>query len=493
MYTLGYDIGTSAIKAALVDTETGATLAQVRAPEGETPVSSPHPAWAEQEPESWWKYLIEATQQLFQQHPEAAEKIGGIGIAYQMHGLVLVDAQGKVLRPSIIWSDSRATDIGRDLAEKLGEAYVFSHLLNAPGNFTASKLSWVAQHEPEVFEKARYMMLPGDYIAYRLSGEATTTASGLSEGTLWDFPAHAPAYTLMETAGLSRDLLPPLVPNIGKGGSLSEEAANLLGLKAGIPLTYRAGDQPNNAVALGGMNPGEVVGTAGTSGVVYALTDQLVGDTAQRVNSFAHVNHEQDAPRIGVLLCINATGSLYAWLRRTLNQEQVAYNELEAIAQSVPLGAEGLRVIPFGNGAERMLHQQPSAAHLLNMQFHTHTAAHIYRAGLEAIACSFAYGVKAMKDMGVNLSSLKVGNDNLFQSDIFAQTVATLVETAIEVLDTSGAVGAARGAAAGILGTEIFSFFESRTPCVKRIEPALDAEPYQQLYKDWESTLKRFL
>ncbi|MEL6132185.1 MAG: FGGY-family carbohydrate kinase, partial [Bacteroidota bacterium] len=263
-------------------------------------------------------------------------------------------------------------------------------------------------------------------------------------------------------------------------------------LQHGTPITYRAGDQPNNAVALGGMKAREVVGTAGTSGVVYALTDQLIGDQTQRVNSFAHVNHTQEDPRIGVLLCINAAGSLYAWLRRTLQDQAVPYHQLERLAQTVPLGAEGLRIIPFGNGAERMLHQQPSAAHILNVQFHTHTPAHIYRAGLEAIACAFAYGIGAMKDMGIKMGSLKVGNDNLFQSDIFARIVATLTQTSIEVLDTSGAVGAARGAAAGLMGSDIFSFFQSQTPILKHISPDPASAPYHHVYQDWQLNLNRF-
>jgi xylulokinase len=470
MYLIGYDIGSSSIKAALVEAATGLVKGIVQYPEQEMPIAAPSPEQAEQHPELWWECVIAATRKLLVATGVASSDIGGIGIAYQMHGLVLVDRGGKVLRPSIIWCDSRAVGIGQAANDALGGQFCLEHYLNAPGNFTASKMRWVIEQEPQIAEKVHKMMLPGDYIAYRMTNEICTTITGLSEGILWDFQEQTPACHLMDHYGIPSEVLPEIRPAFSQQGRLTEEAADLLGLAIGTPVCYRAGDQPNNALCLNVLRPGEVAATGGTSGVVYAVAEKPCFDPQSRVNSFAHVNYTKENPLTGVLLCINGSGIQYNWMRRTIGQGQVGYDDMEKSAAAVPVGAEGLTILPFGNGAERMLCNRNPGAQISGLQFNRHTPGHFYRAALEGIAFSFVYGIDIMRAMGVEIRQLRVGGDNLFRSAVFSNTIATLTGAGIEVVNTTGAVGAARaaGVAAG---------------CYASVEEALQHLPVQHRYE----------
>ncbi|MFN0174542.1 MAG: xylulokinase [Saprospiraceae bacterium] len=457
MYLLGYDIGSSSVKIALVNAADGSVVGTAQHPETEMPISSPQPDWAEQNPEDWWDAACAATRKLMAKTLVPADQIAAIGIAYQMHGLVIVDKEGQVLRPAIIWCDSRAVDIGNQAFAALGESYCLGNYLNSPGNFTASKLCWVHENEPEIFALIDKIMLPGDYIAYRMTGEIYTTVTGLSEGVFWDFKSNALAEQILEHYQIPAKLIPDIVPAFGKQGKLSPKAASAFGLAVGTPIGYRAGDQPNNALSLNVLRPGEVAATGGTSGVVYAVSELPVYDPQQRVNSFAHVNYSLENPLTGVLLCINGAGSLYRWVREnfslgltTLSRLTNTYPEMEQLAASVPIGSEGLSILPFGNGAERMLGNQNPGAKVLGLQFNRHEQRHIYRAALEGIAFAFVYGMEAMRDMGIPIHTMRVGNDNLFQSAIFSETIATLMGVEIEVLDTTGAVGAAKAAGVSV-------------------------------------------
>jgi len=451
--TIGYDLGSSFIKGSILDLESGRTLASASQPGQEMAIHSPHPGWAEQDPEGWWTHLVDLTRQLLTQAEVDPSRIGAIGISYQMHGLVCVDQNKRVLRPAIIWCDSRAVAIGQAAFEQLGHAFCLGHLLNSPGNFTASKLCWVQRHEPELFRKIHKVMLPGDFIAMKLTGEITTTVSGLSEGTFWDFQEQRVSGDLMRCYGLDPALLPVVVPSFGPQGALSREAAETLGLTTGTLVTYRAGDQPNNAFSLGVLEPGEVAATAGTSGVVYGIADSVTSDPLSRVNLFAHVNHQPDRPRLGVLLCVSGTGILYAWLRRNLAGE-MDYETMNACAAAAG-GSNGLRCYPFGNGAERMLGNRSIGGCLEGLDFHRHGTGHILRAGLEGIAFAFHYGMDVMRGMGLSLGTIRAGRANLFLSPLFRQTLADLTGAVIQLHDTDGASGAARGAAfgAGLVAT----------------------------------------
>lgn len=490
MYLLGYDLGTSSIKAALVAADTGEIIASAQSPDTELSIQAPQPDWAEQDPDVWWEHVQLATQKLWKIVPEAASKIEGIGIAYQMHGLVLIDEVGKVVRPSIIWCDSRAVEIGKEAESELEKEFVYDHLLNMPGNFTASKLKWVKENEAELYEKAVTMMLPGDYIGFKLTDQIVTTASGLSEGILWDFQQNQVSEELLHFYGLSRDLIPAIVPTFGDQGRVSEAAAAALGISAGIPLSYRAGDQPNNALCLNVLQPGEVAATGGTSGVVYGVTDQLKGDRLNRVNSFAHVTHTDEAARVGVLLCINGAGSLYAWLRAQVAEANMDYVAMEQLASQVAIGAEGLQVLPFGNGAERLLQNEPVGAHVMNISLARHHRGHMFRAGLEGIAFAFALGMEAMQEVGIDLSIMRVGNDNLFQSHIFSTTLSTLTGSSIEVLETTGAVGAAIGAGAFTRGAAFMRDALGKTAVVKQYQPNPEwKEEVETAFEQWKRML----
>jgi xylulokinase len=447
-YLLGLDIGSSSVKAALVDRHTGRTVALAQSPDTEMAIQAPRAGWAEQDPEIWWQHACSAIRKARAAAP--AGDIAAIGIAYQMHGLVTLDAEGEVVRPAIIWCDSRAVTLGDTAFEALGQAYCLEHYLNSPGNFTASKLKWVRDHEPHHFERIRTVLLPGDYIAYRLTGERQTTVSGLSEGIFWDFKTQQPARRLLEYYGYEADVLAETAPAFAIQGRVHAQAAAATGLAEGTPITYRAGDQPNNALSLNVLQPGEIAATAGTSGVVYGVVDRLAADPLNRVNSFAHVNHTAAAPRIGILLCINGAGITYSWLRRQLADSHTPYSELEQLAASVPAGAEGLLMLPFGNGAERMLGNRHPGASLFGLDFNRHHKAHVLRAGLEGVAFSLVYGIRVMQSLGLQLGTLRVGNDNLFQSAVFAQTVSTLTGARIDMLRSSGAAGAAIASGVGI-------------------------------------------
>ena len=487
MYLLGYDIGSSSVKAALVETQTGRIAASAFYPKQEMPIKAKQPGWAEQDPEMWWTNLRLATADVLKQAAAKGDDVEAIGISYQMHGLVLVGKDQKPLRPAIIWCDSRAVPYGERAMKELGNDYCLGHLLNSPGNFTASKLAWVRENEPDLFGKVFRFMLPGDYIAMRLTGEMATTVSGLSEGILWDFKENSIANRLIDFYGIDPTTPCDLVPTFGHQGEVRPDVARELGLRAGTPVTYRAGDQPNNALSLGVMNPGEVAATAGTSGVVYGILDTINYDPRSRVNTFAHVNHRPEEPRLGVLLCINGTGCLNSWVRRTVCPT-LSYEEMNQVAAKAPIGSDGLCILPFGNGAERMLENRNPGGSIHGLNFHIHTQAHLLRAEQEGIAFAFAYGMEVMRGMGMEISTIRAGQANLFLSPLFRQALADTTGATIQLCDTDGAAGAARGAG---IGAGIYQNAEealSTLRIVDTFEPQ-DAEAYRKAYEHWKRTL----
>jgi xylulokinase len=486
MLSLGYDIGSSSIKCALLDCERGNTIAVGSYPAEEMEIQSPKPGWAEQAPELWWEYVTLLTRQLLREKNIDPTLIKTIGISYQMHGLVLVDVQQRVLRPSIIWCDSRAVDIGHAAFKALGTDFCLQHLLNSPGNFTASKLRWVKENEPEIFKRVHKAMLPGDFIAMKLTGEISTTVSGLSEGIYWDFKKHAVSTELLHLYQIDERLLPLVRPTFSVQGQLIRSAAEQLGLQEGTSVAYRAGDQPNNAFSLNVLNPGEVAATGGTSGVVYGVTDKIIYDAKSRVNPFAHVNHLPIEPRLGVLLCINGTGILNSWLRRNITSG-MSYADINESAAGIAVGSDGIVVIPFGNGAERVLENRWVGGQIFGLDFNRHSRAHLLRAAQEGIAFSFKYGMDIMKEMGMDIRVIRAGYTNMFLSPIFRQTLATSTGATIELYETDGAQGAARGAA---VGAGIFtSFPEAFKSIVKISEVKPSSAAVDSMKRAWESWL----
>lgn len=488
MYLLGYDIGSSSIKACLVEASSGKIAAQDFFPKVEMQIIAEQPGWAEQNPESWWANLKLAHASVMQQSGIAPEEIKAIGISYQMHGLVLVDKNQNVLRPSIIWCDSRAVPYGEKAFNAIGNEKCLSHLLNSPGNFTAAKLAWVKENEPKIFEQIDKFMLPGDYIAMKLSGDVVTTIEGLSEGIFWDFKNNSLSREVMNYFGFDEDLVPTIMPTFSKQGFVSAQAAAELGLKEGTPICYRAGDQPNNALSLNVFNPGEIASTAGTSGVVYGVLDEVNYDPKSRVNTFAHVNHTQENTRLGVLLCINGTGILNSWVKRNIAPSGVSYNDMNTLASQSPIGSKGLSIIPFGNGAERILENKDKGCSIHGINFNIHNQSDIIRAAQEGIVFSFQYGMEIMKEMGMDIRLVRAGNANMFLSPIFRQTLAGISGATIELYDTDGAAGAAKGAGigAGIYkdNKEAFASLEK----LAVIEPDSEAE-YKEAYEKWKKCI----
>ncbi len=490
-YLLGFDVGSSSVKASLVNADNGKCVSSCFFPEKEAPIMAVKAGWAEQEPDSWWQYAKLSLQKIMSESGIKAEEIAAIGISYQMHGLVCVDKDLKPLRPAIIWCDSRAVPYGERAFHELGQEQCLSHLLNSPGNFTAAKLAWVKENEPEIFNKIYKVMLPGDYLALRLSGVANTTVSGLSEGMFWDFKENCVAQFLLNYYGIPTSFIPDIVPTFSEQSVVSAEAAEELGLKAGTPITYRGGDQPNNALSLNVFEPGEIAATAGTSGVVYGVLGEIGYDQKSRVNTFAHVNHAASDPRLGVLLCINGTGILNAWMHRNVTFD-MGYAEMNDLAAHAPIGSEGVCIMPFGNGAERVLENKELGCSIHGLNFNKHSRAHLVRAAQEGIVFSFCYGMEIMGQMGMNIQKIHAGKANMFLSPLFRNTLAGVSGATIELYETDGSVGAAKGAG---MGAGIYKDHNEAFATLERlqvIEPdAAQRNAYLAAYNQWKSILEK--
>ncbi|WP_026953807.1 xylulokinase [Algoriphagus vanfongensis] len=488
---LGLDIGSSSVKASLLDADSGKALVSKAFPDQELAIDSPQSGWAEQEPEMWWKYVAEASKYVHQKAGVKKGELKGIGIAYQMHGLVIVDKEQQVLRPSIIWCDSRAVGIGEKAFQELGEEYCLKNLLNSPGNFTASKLRWVIENEPETAAKIHKMMLPGDYIAMKLTGEILTSETGLSEGIFWDFQKNGISEQVLENYGINREWIPEVVPSYSIQGKVTAAASQLCGIEEGVPVSYRAGDQPNNAFSLQVLKPGELATTAGTSGTVYGVCDTPLHDPLSRVNTFVHVNHQEKKPSYGVLLCVNGTGILNSWLKQLMGANHIDYEEMNTLASSVGIGADGLSFIPFGNGTERIMQNKHVGAHLMGLDLLKHQKGHVLRAAQEGIVSALTFGFRIMQDMGLDLKTVKAGKANMFLSPLFRKTFIHMNQVNLELYDTDGAQGAARGAGigAGVFASEDEAF--AGLTLLETFEPNENFyEPYEEVYSRWKNQLE---
>ncbi len=497
-FLLGLDIGSSSIKASLVDADSGNTAASAQSPSEEMAMAAPFPGWAEQDPELWWDHAKKAIQGCLQKAGAKGDSIAAIGISYQMHGLVIVDKNLKSLRSSIIWCDSRAVEIGNKAQQALGQEYCLSRLLNSPGNFTASKLKWVQDNEPKIYDQIYKAMLPGDYIAMRLTGEVKTTATGLSEGIFWDYKTKSVSSDLLNHYRIDKSLLADVVPVFATQGELTQSAAEHLNLKKGIKVSYRAGDQPNNAFSLNVLNPGETAATAGTSGVIYGVTDKNVFDSKSRVNGFIHVTdgYESGTTRNGVLLCINGTGILNSWLRRNIkgNGSSYEYQQINTLAQDTPIGADGLSVLPFGNGAERILENKEIGSSFHGLNFNRHSQAHVFRASQEGIVFALKYGFEILQGMGLKTNVIRAGNANMFLSPLFREAFVNAIGARVELYDTDGSKGAALGAG---VGAGVYKSFNEAFQGLKMIrfeEPSRErTEQYAKAYGQWKTALAKYL
>jgi xylulokinase len=491
MLLLGIDIGTSSIKVAVVNAQTQQSIASAQYPETESAITSLQTGWAEQSPEMWWQHTIQAIKKVNSSGKFDTKDIKAIGISYQMHGLVLVDAAQNILRDSIIWCDSRAVEIGDNALSAIGANTCSSCLLNSPGNFTASKLAWVKNNEPETYKKIDKMMLPGDFIAMKLTGKITTTLSALSEGIFWDFKNDEISKSIMQHYGFESSLIPKVQPLFSSHGNITAEAATELSIEKNIPVTYKAGDQLNNALSLNVLQPGEVAATAGTSGVIYAITDSLLADKFSRVNAFAHVNHTKNEKRLGILLCINGTGIMNSWIKKMCGDD-LSYPEINAQAAGIKPGSDDLVILPFGNGSERMLQNKIVGSHISNIDFNKHSKAHIFRAVQEGIAFSFRYGLDIMRENGLNPTIIRAGKANLFLSDVFIESFVNATGVAVELYKNDGSVGAALGAGLGAgIYTSYAEAFTNFKP-LSKVEPG-NVTLYHELYQNWKNILEQHL
>jgi xylulokinase len=492
---LGLDIGSSSIKASIVSTATGKCVVTAQSPTQELGMIALQPGWAEQEPETWWHHAKISIRQCLQHSEVDAKRIAAIGISYQMHGLVLVDKNQNSLRPSIIWCDSRAVEIGDQAYRDLGPEYCLKHFLNTPGNFTASKLRWVKQNEPEIFERIHKAMLPGDFIGMKLTGEINTTDTGLSEGMFWDYESRTISDKLLSHYGIAGSQLAELTPVFSVQGKITSAIASELNLSPDVVVSYRAGDQPNNAFSLNVLDAGETAATAGTSGVIYSVTDKNAYDPKSRVNTFIHVNNSREKISNGVLLCINGTGILNSWLRRNLQSggNGYDYNQMNEISTSVPIGAEGLAVLPFGNGAERVLQNRTINASIAGLDFNRHSQAHLLRAGQEGIVFALKYGFDVLQSMGLNSSVIRAGYANMFLSPVFRDAFVNTIGAPLQLFNTDGATGAAIGAG---IGAGIFDFdgaFKGLSLMNEQVPDKSRSEQYQQAYQKWKAVLEQHL
>ena len=492
MLLLGIDLGSSSVKASVIDGASGKCLATAFYPKDEMRIIAETPGWAEQDPEMWWINLKASIADCTKKLGQQKEDIGAIGISYQMHGLVAVDKNYEVLRPSIIWCDSRAVSYGEKAFKALGKDYCLSNLLNSPGNFTASKLAWVKENEPALFSRIHKIMLPGDYIALKMTGEISTSYTGLSEGIFWDYTKNDISTDLTGYFGFSPEIFAQPHASFSSQGSLLKSVASELGLTEGIPVSYRAGDQPNNALSLNVLNPGEVAATAGTSGVIYGVTEKKKFDPYSRVNTFLHVNHDhnRNITRLGVLLCINGTGILNSWLRR-ITGGTLSYNEMNNIAGRISPGSDGLFILPFGNGSERMLGNEERGAEISGLNFNTHSEAHLYRAAQEGIAFAFRYGLEIMKETGIDPKVIRAGEANMFLSTIFREVLSSVTGTEIHLYNTDGSIGAARGAGIGCdyYSTEKEAFNGLETISITSPDKSKSAR-YEEIYSEWKKILE---
>lgn len=494
-YLLGLDIGSSSVKASLIRVDSGKLAAAAQSPSEEMPMLAVKPGWAEQDPDLWWEHAVKAVRTALASSGARPSDVRAIGISYQMHGLVAVGKDGRPLRPSIIWCDSRAVPFGEQAFQKLGSAFCLKHYLNSPGNFTAAKLKWVKENEPEVFAKIYKIMLPGDYIAFRMTGDTVTTATGLSEGIFWDYEQNGIAQDLLTEFGFGDEIIPSISPVFAVQGKLRQASANELGLSVNTPVSYRAGDQPNNAFSLNVREPGETAATAGTSGVIYSVTERNAFDPASRVNTFIHVTNRLEARRNGVLLCVNGTGILNSWMRRSIQSGKLlSYDEINQIASKAPVGSDGLTILPFGNGAERVLENRSPEASIHGLNFNQHDQSHLLRAGQEGIVFALKYGFEVLQEMGVATHVIRAGKANMFLSPLFREAFVNTIGVNLELYNTDGAAGAALGAGIGAgIYTSPADAFAGLTQ-LELIAPQAHLQAaYAIAYDRWKKTLKELV
>ena len=446
---LGIDLGTSFLKLQVIDAA-GAAVAAAGAP---VPLRVPRPGWAEQDPAAWWAALGAACRDLFAPGRVDPRSIAAIGLSGQMHGAVFLDDQGAGLRPCLIWMDARTTAQVAQIAERVPRATLIGITGNAPNtSFTATKVLWIQQHEPEVYARTRHILLPKDYLRLRLTGTYATDVSDASATLLFDLARRDWSPTLLDAFGIHPALLPPVHESVAPTGTITPEAAAATGLIAGTPVVAGGGDAECSAFGLGlagdAASAGAALTSIGTSGQVFAVTDRPVIDPQGRIHSLCHVVPD----RWHVMGAILAGGVALRWLRDILTPPggpPPDYDTLTEEAAQVAAGADGLIFLPYLQG-ERTPHMDPQARGVFFGLRLDHTRAHLVRAVLEGVAFALRDGLEVVRELDIAPTEVRVAGGGAssalwrqIQRDIFALPVRTIGA------DHGGAYGAALLAAVG--------------------------------------------
>ncbi|HAF15601.1 MAG TPA: xylulokinase [Blastocatellia bacterium] len=478
MKLLGIDVGTGGTRAVAVD-ESGNVVAAATAEHA--PFASPHIGWAEQDPRDWWRATIEAVRHVLARPNVNAGEIACIGFSGQMHGAVLIDESGEVLRPALIWCDQRTDAQCRSLTEKVGAARLIELTSNpALTGFTLPKLLWVQEQEPDVWARVRSVLLPKDYIRLRLTGERATDVADASGTLLFDVAQRRWSTPMLAAAEIDQNYLPTVFESPEITGFVSAEGSLATGLREGTPVVAGAGDQAAGAVGMGIVRPGAVSATIGTSGVVFAATDHPALDKRGRVHTFCHA-----VPgRWHVMGVTQAAGLSLRWFRdrfgvvhpEGLKQQKDPYDLLCAEAGDAPPGSDGVLWAPYLMG-ERTPHLDPHARAALVGLAASHTRAHIVRAILEGVAFSLRDTLTIFAEMNVPVETIRLGGGGA-RAPLWRQIQADVYGRAVEIL--AAEEGAAYGAAllAGVGGGVWSSVDEA---CGETIRIATRVEPQSEV------------
>jgi xylulokinase len=480
MWFLGMDVGTGGTRAVIVDAA-GKLIAGASS-EHEA-FKTAHPGWAEQNPEDWWRAAQEAIRFALAAAPEPHQPIAAIGLTGQMHGAVLLDETGQVLRPSLIWCDTRTQPQCDWLTEKIGYERLIELTCNpALPNFTLTKLLWVKQHEPEIFAKTRHILCPKDYVRYRLTGEFAIDVQEASGTLLLDVTHRRWSREVAAAAGIPESWLPTVYESPEVCARISETASGLTGLTARTSVVAGAGDQGAGAVGMGILQPGSVSATIGTSGVVFAATASPTKDPKGRLHTFCHA-----VPGLWHVMGVTqGAGLSLRWVRDTFFPSH-NYDELTAAAAKVPSGSEGLEWAPYLLG-ERTPHLDPEVRAAFACICSNHTAAHFVRAVLEGVAYSLKDTFTLFAELGIPVTAIRLGGGGA-RGPLWRKIQAGIYGQAVEVLtaEEGGAFGSALMAGVGAgHWANLDQACDQAIEVAQRIEPdAADLAAYKTGYAKW--------
>ena len=483
-HLLGIDIGTSGTKTLICD-EDGKVIATAMA---EHPISSPRPGWSEQDPRDWWDATCKATKVVLKKAKLKPADVGGIGLSGQMHGSVFLGDGPEPLRLALLWNDQRTAEQCAQIESKAGGREALIELVANPAltGFTAPKILWVRQHEPKVYAKTKHVLLPKDYVRYRMTGEYATEVSDASGMLLLDVANRTWSDKLLSLLGIDKSLLARLHESPEVTGTLHAEGARALGLRDGIPVVGGAGDQAAGAVGNGIVAPGIVSATLGTSGVVFAHSDSPVRDPGGRVHTMCHAVPGKWC----VFGCMLSAGGSFQWFRNQLADEEVSaakkkkvdpYELLVAEAQAAPRGSEGLFFLPYLTG-ERCPHPDPTARGGWVGLTARATRAMLIRSLLEGVTFGMRDALEIMRQMGIAAREVRASGGGA-RSDFWRQLQADVYNTPIVL--TNATEGPAYGVAllAGV-GTGVWKSVEEA--CRRSIRQTEKVNPNKKAVAAYE-------